>query len=118
MAKILIFFIIASAIQGFLYMKQQRKVNELFYTLREKGNVLVGMKKGWLRSGAIVLILLKENIIHEAYTLQGKSVFAKVKPLNAIEGKALDEVEELDDEGLDKAFQDAYRRYTDTFTNA
>lgn len=110
MIKLLIVVMLASIIQNFLFTRQYREMNAFFYKLRERGNVLVGKKTGVFRKGIILMLLLNEREIREAYVLEGRTVFSKLKRLEELENKDLYEVE-IEDKVLELAFVNALENY-------
>lgn len=83
----LIAFVLVSVVQSFLHQLQMKKVNLFFYDLRERGNVLVGMKRNMFRKSAILMMLLNQNNVEEAYVVYGRSTLSKIKPYPEIQGK-------------------------------
>lgn len=59
------------------YFESQR-VQQYFQTLKQRGNVLVGKKRGYFFSGSIVLFVLDNNYqVLEYHIRQGVSVFSR-----------------------------------------
>jgi len=87
MLYFLIAFVLVSVIQSFLHQLQMKKVNMFFYELRERGNVLVGMKRNMFKKSAVLMMLLNQNNIEEAYIMYGRSTLSKIKPYPEIQGK-------------------------------
>ena len=111
MVKILIIFMLASVIQSFLYSKQLKTVNTFFCEIRARGNVLVGKKKHIFKPGAIVMMLMKDDYVEEAYVLKGYSVFSKIKQAEYLEGARLSDIKNIDDPSIESAFNDAVNRF-------
>lgn len=85
--------IVAYAFQTFLGMKQIKNFNQNYSVLRRKGKVLIGINKGRIVAGTIILFCLDEqsNII-DARKMQGTSVFANFKAFDQVIGLSLGEL--------------------------
>lgn len=87
--------IIAYIFQTFLGMKQIKNFNQNYSALRRKGKVLIGINKGRIVAGTIILFCLDENsMITDARKMQGTSVFANFKTFDRVIGYSLEELNE------------------------
>lgn len=112
MVKLLIIFMIANVIQNFLYSRQVKEVNNFFCELKTRGNVLVGKKRGIINKGVILMLLLGDDLIKEAYVLEGMTIFSKIKSYKYIENKKLNEDIRIEDNRIREAFKNAIENYT------
>lgn len=121
MLSLLILVGIAFFLQGLLGFMQMRHLSDEFIRLRRKGRVAFGRKSGGFHAGAIVMFLIDDSgIIREGRKLEGITAFARVKPLEGFEGRAIGSLDETDGppkghRNLCRAIADAaltYRKYT------
>ncbi|GIM28467.1 sorbitol operon activator protein (glucitol) [Clostridium polyendosporum] len=79
---------------GFLQIKH---FNKNFIELRKLGRVAIGKKKGHLRAGTVVMLVIDdEERIIVAKKIQGITIFASVKRFLGLEGKKIYEIEKED----------------------
>ena len=95
---------------------QIKDFNKNYIELRKIGKVAIGRKKGYLRAGAVVLILIdKDGIVVSSRKMQGVSVFARVRELKGLEGRSLSNITKEDLNGFNKimrvAILDAIKIY-------
>lgn len=87
--------IIAYIVQMYLGMKQVKNFNKHYVELRRKGKVLIGVNKGNIVSGTIILLSIDDQLkIIEAKKMQGVSVFAAFKSFDQVVGSYLQELDE------------------------
>lgn len=87
--------IVAYVFQTFLGMKQIKNFNQNYSVLRKKGKVLIGINKGRIAAGTIILFCLDEkSTIIAARKMQGTSVFANFRPFDQVIGISLEELNE------------------------
>lgn len=80
----------AFLLQYYFGYKQIRYFSEQMQELRKIGKVVVGKKRGKLRSGTIVMIAVNnEGVIRKAIRLQGVTTFSKFKELSELEGQTI-----------------------------
>ncbi len=85
-----IFIIIAYVFQMILGLKQFKDFNQHYLAMRKKGRVAIGVNKGKIKSGTIVLFAVDERFqIVEAKMMQGISSFAKFKAFDQVIGHNL-----------------------------
>ena len=85
--------IVAYVFQTFLGMKQIKNFNQNYSVLRKKGKVLIGINKGRIVAGTIILFCLDEqSMIIDARKMQGTSVFANFKTFDQVIGLSLEEL--------------------------
>ena len=107
-------------LQGIFSFMQMRHLSDAFIRLRRKGRVAFGRKSGGFHAGAVVMFLIDdEGMIREGRKLEGLTAFARVKPLEGLEGRYIGSLTEEDGpaghKNLRKAIADAaltYRKYT------
>lgn len=84
---------IAYLFQTYLGMKQIKNFNQSYSVLRKKGKVLIGINKGRIVAGTIILFCLDEHsMIIDARKMQGTSVFAHFKAFDQVIGYSLEEL--------------------------
>lgn len=85
----------AYVLQTLLGMKQIKQFNQHYKTLRRKGKVVIGVNKGRIVAGTIVLFAIdsQEKII-AAQKMQGTSVFAAFRAFDQVIGYSLQELTE------------------------
>lgn len=80
----------AYILQVLLGIRQFKYFNRQLRQMRSKGRVAIGVNKGRIASGTIILFAIDEKFqIHEAKKMQGISSFATFKPFNTIVGQNL-----------------------------
>jgi len=107
MLYFLIAFVLVSVIQSFLHQLQMKKINMFFYELRERGNVLVGMKRNMFKKSAVLMMLLNQNNIEEAYIMYGRSTLSKINPYPEIQGKNIYKVDISHNRTIELALKNA-----------
>ena len=107
---VIIAIVLANMMQFYLYRMQMNKINNLFYEMREKGDVLVGKHRG-LKGGGMILLQLKDTVVQEAYYVQGVSVFVKPKPVDGVAGKDVKNLN-FSHKVLQKAYENALENYS------
>ncbi|MCL1995488.1 MAG: transcriptional regulator GutM [Defluviitaleaceae bacterium] len=103
---VIILIVFANFVQAFLFRKQMKVFNELFYELRKNGNVLVGKYSGLFKAGSIVIFQLEDTTVKEAYFINGRSIFAKPKQLESAIGKDINGLV-FDNPSLKNAYENA-----------
>jgi len=72
-------------LQGVLVYFQIKNFQGKLKELRKKGNIGVGIEKGRLGKGVIVILCVNdENIITDAQIMSGTTVFARFVPFKAL----------------------------------
>lgn len=80
----------AFLLQYYFGYRQIKHFSNKMQELRKIGRVVVGKRKGKIRSGTIVMIAVNnEGFIRKAVKLQGVTTFSKFKELSEIKGKIL-----------------------------
>lgn len=101
----------------FLGFLQTKNFNENFIELRKKGKVAVGRKKGFIRTGAIVLLLLNDDgMIIEGKQLRGTSSLARVRNFNILNNIMITDVDTSKIKvptNLKKSIIDAQKNYNE-----
>ncbi|MFT4109572.1 transcriptional regulator GutM [Propionicimonas sp.] len=81
-----------------LALMQSRNYTTAYTTLRRRGRVAIGKKKGLLTTGAIVMFLLDDNgAIVEGTRLTGVTVLARFRPFPEFDGQRLAEIAAMKD---------------------
>lgn len=98
---IAVLVLLAFILQYALTYLQMKGFNTHYKSLRRKGRVAIGRKKGALRAGAIVLLAIddKADIISGSY-LQGITVLARFRKLEKFNGMNIADITEDDCKAL------------------
>ncbi len=113
---LIILGVIVWTANGILGLMQIKDFNKNYIELRRIGKVAIGRKKGYIKAGTIVLILIDdEGIVVSSRKMQGVSVFARVKEFRGLEGMSLSNITKEDLNGFNKlmriAILDAIKTY-------
>ncbi|MEO1772215.1 transcriptional regulator GutM [Candidatus Enterococcus ferrettii] len=85
----------AYVLQTLLGMKQIKNFNQHYGILRRKGKVVIGVNKGRITAGTIVLFAINsQDEIIAAKKMQGTSVFADFRAFDQLIGYSLQELTE------------------------
>ncbi|HEY8804128.1 MAG TPA: transcriptional regulator GutM [Clostridium sp.] len=113
---LIILGIIVWTANGILGLMQIKDFNKNYIELRRIGKVAIGRKKGYIKAGTIVLILIDEQgMVVSSRKMQGVSVFARVKEFNGLEGMCLSNITKEELNGFNKLMRvsilDAIKTY-------
>lgn len=79
MGLVTLFVIMMMMQMGSSYV-ESRKINQYFYQLKQRGNVLVGKKSSYFFAGCIIMFVLDDQLqVTEYHIRQGVSVFSQFK---------------------------------------
>lgn len=114
--NIIIFCAIMWTLNFLFGLLQIKHFNKNFIELRKLGRVAIGKKKGHLKAGTVVMLVIDdEERIIVAKKMQGITIFARVKKFVGLEGK---KIYELEKENLNRynklmraAIEDAVNNY-------
>lgn len=103
-------------VQSVLGFFQIRHFNRKYADLKRLGRVAIGKKTGLFKAGTVVMFAIdRKNTILKASSMQGVTVFSKVKDLEGFEGKNLLRLTEKDLSKVNKlkrlAIRDALKSY-------
>ena len=108
---LIILGVIVWTANGILGLMQIKDFNKNYIELRRIGKVAIGRKKGYIKAGTIVLILIDdEGIVVSSRKMQGVSVFARVKEFRGLEGMSLSNITKEDLNGFNKLMRIAIFR--------
>lgn len=94
--KILAFILVLWLFQALLSYRQISDYRNTLKSLKDKGKVYIGQKKGKLTSGSITFIVVNDDIIVDFREMKGITVFDKFKKNDLYIGKPVkDLVDEL-----------------------
>lgn len=109
----LAFIYIVNTVLAFL---QTKNYTSAFTTLRRRGRVAIGKKKGVFRSGAIVMLLLDENgTITDGARLTGVTVLSRFRPFGAFTGMRLADLDATGDRRMTTSVRQAVNNARDNY---
>lgn len=87
MEKVFIFAFVLLVVQGVLTFFQAKSYRSKLASLRNKGIMGIGSKKGWLRSGSITILICdgRGTIVH-GEKMEGITVFTRFKEIAEVKG--------------------------------
>lgn len=99
-----------------LALMQSKNYTAAYTTLRRRGRVAIGKKKGLLTTGAIVMFLLdSKGAIVEGSRLTGVTVLARFRPFPEFDGLHLAELAATDDRRFTKSVRLAVDNARDNY---
>jgi glucitol operon activator protein len=105
---VLIGFAVLYVAQLFLALKQAKNYTTTYATMRRKGRVAIGKKKGLFTAGAIVMFQLDDQDAIVAGTrLKGVTVLSRFQDFLLFDGLPLAEVDAHDDRRFSRSLRDA-----------
>ncbi|MBU3112225.1 transcriptional regulator GutM [Clostridium lacusfryxellense] len=100
---LIILGVIAWLVNCLFGLMQIKDFNKNYIELRRIGKVAIGRKKGYIRAGTVVLILIdEEGTVISSRKMQGVSVFARVKEFKGLEGMSLSNITKEKLKGFNK----------------
>lgn len=109
----LAFIYVTNTVLAFL---QTKNYTSAFTSLRRRGRVAIGKKKGVFRAGAIVMLLLDENgIVTDGARLTGVTVLSRFRPFDAFNGAALTDIDATDDRRMTTSVRQAVNNARDNY---
>ncbi len=114
--QILIGFALVYVTQTVLALRQSKNYTTTYTSLRRRGRVAIGKKKGLLTTGAIVMFLIDESgTIVEGTRITGVTVLARFRPFPAFDGLPITELEASGDRQLTGSVRAAVNNARDNY---
>lgn len=101
MEKVVIFAFVLLVVQGIFTFIQAKSYRVKLASLRDKGLMGIGSKKGWLRSGNITILVCdgRGTIVH-GEKMEGMTVFTRFKEIAEVKGIKVGDLKKTIEERL------------------
>jgi glucitol operon activator protein len=107
MEKVVIFAFVLLVVQGIFTFFQAKSYRVKLASLRNKGIMGIGSKKGWLRSGNITILICDgRGVIVHGEKMEGMTVFTRFKEIAEVKGiKVADLKKKIEDKLQGRKYQ-------------